>query len=90
MHNLLRIKGSTGGRNVEGLNGRNIRAVFSTENGDDAIVTVWNDRMIRAGAPDFPSDDRLGVLVPALAAADISRVHMKHEGIRLPWHEAHT
>ncbi len=88
MHNLLRIKGKTGGRNVEGLDGRNLRVVFSTENGDDAVLTVWNDRMISAGTADFPSDERLDLGISALAAADISRVHMNQGAIPLPWYEA--
>jgi hypothetical protein len=86
MHNLLRIKGSASGRNVEGLDGRNLRAVFSTEDGDGAVVTLWRDRMISKGTADFPSDDRLDLDISALAAADISRVHMD-QTVSLPWYE---
>jgi hypothetical protein len=89
MHNLLRIKGATGGRNVEGLDGRNVRAVLSGKDGEDGIVTVWTDRMVRSGAADFPLDNRLDLDVGALAAADISRVHMNNEEyVVLPWYEA--
>ena len=88
MHNLLRIKGSTGGRNVELQDGRNLRTIWTTEDGDDAVVTFWNDRMIPSGAADFPSDNRLDLRVPALAAADISRVHMNQEAISFPWYES--
>jgi hypothetical protein len=88
MHNLLQIKGSTGGRNVEGLDGRNLRAVFSTESGEDGVLSIWNDRMISSGTADFPSDDRLDLGVSALAAADISRVQTNLGTISLPWHEA--
>ena len=86
MHNLLRVKGATGGRNVEGLDGRNLRAVFDV-NGE-AVVTIWNDRMIPIGALDFPEDDRLELRVPSLAAADISRIHMNEGPFAVPWHEA--
>jgi len=64
MHNLLRIKGSTGGRNVEGMNGRNVRAVFSTDSFKDAIVTVWNDRMIPSGGLTFLRMIALACLYP--------------------------
>jgi hypothetical protein len=84
MHHLFRIKGVTGGRNVEGLNGRNLRANMVSE--EEAVVTIWQDRLIHLGARDYPADDRLDLRVPSLAAADISRAHST-EAFDLPWYE---
>ncbi|MBN1588539.1 MAG: hypothetical protein JW888_03400 [Pirellulales bacterium] len=86
MHNLLRVKGLTGGRNVEGLDGRNIRAALR-KCGKEVTMSIWEDRMIHIGATEFPQDDRLDLRIPSIAAADISRVHSNVRQMAIPWYE---
>jgi hypothetical protein len=88
MHNLLRVKGLTGGRNVERLDGRNLRISLCGDGDEEAVVSIWNDRMIPIGAADFPEDTRLDLRIAALAAIDISRIHANNEQITMPWYEA--
>ena len=88
MHNLLRIKGATLGKNVEHLDGRNIRAAHGPL-GKEATITLWQDRMIDIGTIDFPKDDRLDLRVGSIAAADIVRIH-NSEAPLTPWYEEST
>ena len=52
------------------------------------VVTLWKDRMVPIGSPDFPKDDRLELRVSSIAAADISRMHASDEGIEIPWYDS--
>jgi hypothetical protein len=88
LHNLLRTKGVAGGRNIEAIDGRNVRVGLDGKNDEEAILTVWNDRIVPIGAADFPRDRRLEMNPTGLAAADITRAHMNLEKIDLPWHES--
>lgn len=85
MHNLLRVKGSTGGRNIEGLDGRNIRVALHGHCGEEATVRFSQDRMIPIGSTEFSQDDRLDLHIPSLAAADICRVHSNLRQMSVPW-----
>ena len=86
MHNLLRIKGATG-RNTDMMEGMNIRAGLNGHCGEEATLTFWQDRMIPFGSPEFPSDDRLDLRIPGIAAVDVSRVYTELSQIILPWYE---
>ncbi len=86
MHNLLRIKGATLGKNVERSDGRNIRAVYGPPGGE-ATITLWHDRMVPLGTAEFPSDDRLDLRVESVAAADISIIHSRDGEPLTPWFE---
>jgi len=70
MHNLLRIKGATGGLNVEGLDGQNIRLLRGRTSSTSAVI--GNEKRVTAGSVHYPSDSRPEVTVDSLPWWDLA------------------
>ncbi len=86
MHRLLQTKGTTGGLNVEGLDGRNVRI---GGRGPQAVVAnITQEKRIPIGSADCPSDDRLDLRVESFPEFDLIRAVNNNEGEKMIWHES--
>lgn len=85
MHNLLRIKGATSGRNYEESEGKNIHVGFPGPTDQEGVAMIWKDRMVRHGATDFPVDARLSLGISELPAITIGQLFNSRDDVKFPW-----
>lgn len=87
MTELFRCKDENDFRSAVGLDGRNVYFQWANTEERGLIAQCWlgEDKMVKIGSDDFPSDDRLSLSITEVPAFDLTLTTAQDRYIPFPW-----